>query len=65
MARRPYRWGGSGGGRILLARSGGLKCLASTEIDGKEVRYRGDPGIGLWRRLEIGILLLLPIQNEF
>ena len=40
------------------------KVLWTTEIDGKEVRYHHDPAIGLGRRLEIGILRLVPIQNE-
>jgi putative cardiolipin synthase len=38
--------------------------LWTKEIDGREVRYRSDPAIGLGRRLEIGTLRLLPIQNE-
>jgi putative cardiolipin synthase len=38
--------------------------LWTTEINGKEVRYHSDPAIGLWRRLEIGTLRMLPIQEE-
>jgi putative cardiolipin synthase len=47
---------------VTLDEKGNL--LWTTEIDGKEVQYHSDPGIGLWRRLEIGTLRLLPIQNE-
>ena len=47
---------------VTLDEKGNL--LWTTEIDGKEVRYHRDPAIGPWRRLEIGTLRLLPIQNE-
>ena len=40
------------------------RVLWTTEIDGKEVRYHREPAIGLGRRFAIGILRLLPIQNE-
>lgn len=48
--------------RVTLDEKSNL--LWTTEIDGKEVRYHSDPAIGLWRRVEIGTLRLLPIQNE-
>ena len=48
--------------RVTLDENGNL--LWTTEIDGKEVRYHRDPAIGLWRRVEIGTLRLLPIQTN-
>ena len=50
------------GYHVTLDEKGNL--LWTTEIAGKAVRYHRDPAIGLWRRLEIGTLRLLPIQNE-
>jgi putative cardiolipin synthase len=47
---------------VTLDEKGDL--LWTTDIDGREVRYHSDPAIGLGRRLEIGTLRLLPIQNE-
>ena len=47
---------------VTLDEKGDL--LWTTEIDGKEVRYHREPAIGLGRRFAIGILRLLPIQNE-
>jgi putative cardiolipin synthase len=38
--------------------------LWTTEVDGKEVRYHSDPTTGFWRRLQIGTLRLLPIEDQ-
>jgi hypothetical protein len=48
--------------RVTLDEKGNL--LRATEIDRKQVQYHRDPAIGLWRRVEIGTLRLLPIQNQ-
>ena len=40
------------------------KLLWTTEIDGKEVQYHRDPMTGFWRRLVIGALRLLPIEEQ-
>ncbi len=47
---------------VTLDEKGDL--LWTTQVDGQEVRYHSDPTIGFWRRLQIGILRLLPMQEE-
>ena len=34
------------------------------EIDGEEVRYYSEPGVGFWRRFSIWFMGLLPIEKH-
>jgi putative cardiolipin synthase len=47
---------------VTLDENGDL--LWTTEIDGKEVRYRSEPETSLWRRITIRVLKLLPIEEQ-
>ncbi len=48
--------------RVLLDNNGHLEWV--TEDDGREVRYRKDPGSGFWQRFKTGLIMLLPVEGQ-
>ncbi len=46
------------------AATGIEQLVWTTEVDGEEVRYYSDPGVGFWRRFSTGLIGLLPIERH-
>jgi cardiolipin synthase C len=47
---------------VTLATNDALAWTA--ENDGQPVQYHADPGTGLWQRFVVGVVRLLPIENQ-
>ena len=53
--------------RVILetdTETGSERLVWIAEVDGEEVRYYSDPGVGLWRRLNVWFMGLLPLEDH-
>jgi putative cardiolipin synthase len=48
--------------RVTLDADGDL--VWATETDGKAVEYHRDPGTTVWQRFVVGVVRLLPIEDQ-